>query len=171
MSDTLSVKSRFKKAGYEWIVLDNVEVNGEKGVFAIMTSTWNGKEYPFDENCKNNYAKSTLRDKLLAELLPKLGEENLLPHTMDLISDDGDKAYGTLDDKVFILSCDEYRKYRECVPLIPEWSWTCTPWYINPDTGNGGVVRVIDAAGDLYGYVAYYAYGVLPACIFKSSNL
>lgn len=171
MSDTLSVKSRFEKAGYEWIVIDNVEVNGEKGVFAIMTSTWDGKEYPFDKNGENNYAKSTLRNKLLTELLPKLGEDNLLSHTMDLISDDGDKAYGTLDDKVFILSCDEYRKYRECVPLIPEWSWTCTPWYINPFTGGGSGVRGIGTAGYLGNSYAGNANGVLPACIFKSSNL
>lgn len=153
----------FKFKGFEWIVLDN---NVDGGVLAIMTSTWNGKEYWFDDDGCNNYAKSSLRRKLLNELLPALGEDNLIPHKVDLIADNGDDRYGTVTDKVFILSCDEYRKYRKNVPLLPEWMWTCTPWYIT-GSGYGYHVRGVSADGILGYDSAYGSGGVAPVCVFK----
>lgn len=128
----LSAGERFGFKGFEWIVLDN---NVDGGVLAIMASAWNNEEYSFDDDGCNNYAKSSLRRKLLNELLPVLGEDNLIPHEVDMVADNGDDRYGTVTDRVFILSCDEYRKYRKHVPLLPEWMWTCTPWYIS-DAGN-----------------------------------
>ena len=107
---TIPDGSHFYFKRFEWIVLDN---NVEGGVLAIMASSWNGDEYCFDEDCCNNYAESSLRRKLLSELLPVLGEDNFIPHEVDLVADNGDDRYGTVKDKVFILSCDEYRKYRK----------------------------------------------------------
>lgn len=162
-------------AGMEWIVLDpNYSENSEEGVFAILASTWNSKKYPFDEDNSNNYASSTLREKLKNELLPILGEENLIAHKVDLIADNGDPAYGTVTDYVFILSCDEYRKYHDHVPLIEEFMWTCTPWYINhdSDTAYGDYPCTVYTTGGVGScYYAGNALGVLPACILKSSNL
>ena len=163
----LSAGERFSYKGFEWICLDHV---GD-GVLAIMASAWNGEEYPFDKDGNNNYATSSLRRKLLNELLPVLGEDNLLPHVVDLVADNGDDRYGTVTDKVFILSCDEYRKYRKHVPLLPEWMWTCTPWYIT-DEGHGSGVRSVDTTGYLGShYGASGGAGVAPACIFSSKNL
>ena len=116
----LSAGERFGFKGFEWIVLDN---NVDGGVLAIMASAWNNEEYSFDDDGCNNYAKSSLRRKLLNELLPVLGEDNLIPHEVDMVADNGDDRYGTVTDRVFILSCDEYRKYRKHVPLLPEWVW------------------------------------------------
>lgn len=165
----LSAGERFGFKGFEWIVLDN---NVDGGVLAIMTSAWNNEEYSFDDDDDgyNNYAKSSLRRKLLNELLPVLGEDNLIPHEVDMVADNGDDRYGTVTDRVFILSCDEYRKYRKHVPLLPEWMWTCTPWYIS-DTGNGGYVRYVNADGYLSSGIARYSSGVAPACVFNPKNL
>lgn len=161
---------RFTWQGYEWIVLDPaVETPEGNGVLAIMAEVYKGKEMCFDIEGYNNYAKSSLRKMLNAMLLPELGEDNLLPHVVDLIADNGDKRYGTVTDKVFILSCDEYRKYREYVPLFDEWMWTCTPWYIN-DAGNGHAVRYVNTTGGLYShYFAGSSNGVAPACVIASS--
>lgn len=68
----LSAGERFGFKGFEWIVLDN---NVDGGVLAIMASAWNNEEYSFDDDGCNNYAKSSLRRKLLNELLPVLGED------------------------------------------------------------------------------------------------
>ena len=163
----LSAGERFGFKGFEWIVLDN---NVDGGVLAIMASAWNNEEYSFDDNGCNNYAKSSLRRKLLNELLPVLGEDNLIPHEVDMVADNGDDRYGTVTDRVFILSCDEYRKYRKHVPLLPEWMWTCTPWYIS-STGNGYGVRCVNRDGGLYYDGANYGYGVAPACVFNPKNL
>ena len=163
----LSAGERFIFKGFEWITLDN---NVDGGVLAIMASSWNEEEYRFDEDCCNNYAKSSLRRKLLNELLPVLGEDNLIPHEVNLVADNGDDRYGTVTDRVFILSCDEYRKYRKNVPLLPEWMWTCTPWYI-PNSGNGSNVRYVNTDGFLGGNNAYSTNGVAPACVFNPAYL
>lgn len=163
----LSPGERFEFKGFDWIVLDN---NVDGGVLAIMSSTWNNERYSFDDDGCNNYAKSSLRRKLLNELIPVLGEDNLIPHEVDLVADNGDDRYGTVTDRVFILSCDEYRKYRKHVPLLPEWMWTCTPWYITK-SGNGDSVRGVDADGYLGGNFASDSDGVAPACVFNPKNL
>lgn len=163
----LSPGECFEFKGFEWIVLDN---NVDGGVLAIMSSTWNNERYSFDDDGCNNYAKSSLRRKLLNELIPVLGEDNLIPHEVDLVADNGDDRYGTVTDKVFILSCDEYRKYRKNVPLLPEWMWTCTPWYIT-NTGGGHYVRRVGTDGFLDNSGAHYSGGVAPACVFNPKNL
>ena len=162
----LSPGERFDFKGFEWIVLDN---NVDGGVLAIMASAWNNEEYSFDDGGYNNYAKSSLRRKLLNELLPVLGEDNLIPHEIDLVADNGDDRYGTVTDKVFILSCDEYRKYRKNVPLLPKCMWTCTPWYITY-SGIGNHVRYVNAGGFLHN-CSVCGYGVAPACVFNPKNL
>lgn len=164
---TLPDGSHFNFKGFEWITLDN---NVDGGVLAIMASSWNGEEYRFDEDYCDNYAKSSLRRKLLNELLPVLGEDNLIPHEVNLVADNGDDRYGTVTDRVFILSCDEYRKYRKNVPLLPEWMWTCTPWYIK-DSGNGSGVRLVSTDGILYNGNAHNTYGVAPACVFNPEKV
>lgn len=163
----LSAGERFDFKGFEWIVLDN---NVDGGVLAIMASAWNNEEYSFDDDGCNNYAKSSLRRKLLNELLLVLGENNLIPHEVDLVADNGDDRYGTVIDRVFILSCDEYRKYRKHVPLLPEWIWTCTPWHIL-DTGSSYYVRGVSSTGSLYDNCANFSSGVAPACVFNPKNL
>lgn len=169
--NVLSAGERFSFKGFDWICLDPNAEDGD-GVLAIMADVWNGKEYPFDKDGCNNYAKSSLRKALLKDLLPVLGEENLLPHTVDLVADNGDDAYGVVMDKVFILSCDEYRKYRKHVPLFEEWMWTCTPWWIDPNSGNGSSVRSVIPTGGVSNYLgAYISSGVAPACVFSSKNL
>lgn len=164
---TIPDGSHFYFKRFEWIVLDN---NVEGGVLAIMASSWNGDEYCFDEDCCNNYAESSLRRKLLSELLPVLGEDNFIPHEVDLVADNGDDRYGTVKNKVFILSCDEYRKYRKNVPLLPEWMWTCTPRYIT-DTGSSRDVRHVYTGGSLDYDIADSTYGVAPACVFNPEKV
>ena len=164
---TLIPGMHFTFKNFEWIVLDN---NVEGGVLAIMASAWNNEEYRFDDDGRNNYAKSSLRRKLLNELLPVLGEDNLIPHEVDMVADNGDDRYGTVMDRLFILSCDEYRKYRNNVPLIPEWMWTCTPWHI-PGDGSGGNVRFVSSAGGLYRGSANHSYGVAPVCVLNPQKL
>lgn len=159
--------THFMFKSYEWIVLDN---NVDGGVLAIMTSAWNNGGYSFDNDGCNNYAKSSLRRKLLNELLPVLGEDNLIPHEVDLVADNGDDHYGTVTDRVFIITCDEYRKYHKHVPLLPEWVWTCTPWYIK-DTGHGYYVRYVHTDGVLSYGSANCSGGVAPACVFNPDKL
>ena len=164
---TLPDGSHFNFKGFEWIVLDN---NVEGGVMAIMAHAWNKERYRFDEDCCNNYAESSLCRKLLNELIPVLGEDNLIPHEVDLAADNGDSRYGRVSDEVFILSCDEYRKYRKNVPLIREWMWTCTPWDVSATTYLNSV-RSVSEVGYLYFEEADVENGILPACVFNPGKV
>lgn len=163
----LTPGTHFMFKDYEWIVLDN---NVDGGVMAIMTSIWGNARYRFSIDGSNNYKNSSLRKKLLNELLPVLCESNLISHEVNLIADNGDTRYGSVNDKVFVLSCDEYRKYRNYIPLSREQMWTCTPWSIwTNDYGN--YVRYVDAKGLLYHYSGGAANGIIPACVFNPEKL
>lgn len=164
---TLSDGSHFNFKGFEWIALDN---NVDGGVLAIMASAWNGKTYCFDGKGYNNYLKSNLREKLRDELLPVLGKDNLIPHEVSLVADNGDDLYCRIYGRVFILSCDEYREHRKNVPLLQERMWTCTPSYISDDE-DYSYVRIIDSKGKLYDATTKAFAGVLPACVFNPEKV
>ena len=132
------------------------------GILCITAKVW--KELPFDKNRCNDYTKSSLRKELQQKFLPLLDEADLLPYEMDLTADNGDTAYGKCTDKVGLISCDLYRKYRNFIPLFDEWMWTCTAWHCISGTANG--VRSVHTSGALYYLTASLANGVVPACIF-----
>lgn len=165
----LHAGDHFNFKGLEWVVLDP---DKEGGVLAITADIWK-RDVPFSqeyfEGC-NNWRASTIRDDLNC-LMHKIGADNLLPHTVDLVADNGDKLYGTMDEMVFLLTCDEYRKYRDVMPRYDIWIWTCTPW-ITTNTGNAYGVRGVYSDGSLNTSNASYGTGgVAPACIFNPRNL
>lgn len=165
----LHAGDHFNFKGLEWVVLDP---DKEGGVLAITADLW-AEDVPFSqeyfEGC-NDWHKSTIREKVRG-LMHKIGVDNLLPHIVDLVADNGDKLYGTMEEMVFLLTCDEYRKYRDVIPKYRRWIWTCTPW-ITTNTGGASIVRCVYSDGSLNNGSAGYGYGgVAPACIFNPRNL
>lgn len=159
------IGKRFSFKGFEWVALDFTE---DGGVLAVMSKKW--KDMPFDERKEhafNNYFISSLHNTLREQLLPVLGKENLLQHYIDLVSDDGNKSYSGFYDKVFILSCDEYRKYRNLIPQADDFEWTCTPMYINPEIEINTFVRIRCNQGNFDNSYCKSVLGVRPACVFK----
>lgn len=101
-------------------------------------------------------------------------EKCLLSHTVDLVADNGDRAYGTVQDTVFILTCDEYRKYCDYIPHYDNWIWTATPWFCgdeNSDTDVAIHVRFVDTDGQLDINYACFSYAVAPACVLNPASL
>lgn len=146
--------------------IEFIRLGLEQGGVLCMTAKPIAEE-AFDPDGCNNWVKSRARKKLNTEFLSLLDENDLLPFESDLTADNGDTAYGKCVDKIGILSCDLYRKYRKIVPLFDEWMWTCTPWYCGtPSSGNADTVRSVHSDGTLYSYYALNAYGLAPACIF-----
>ena len=92
-----------------------------------------------------------------------------MKQTSDLIADNGDKAYGTCEDYITLLTCDQYRKYRDYVPHFEECMWTLTPWRC--DTGNAYYVRYVNPTGAINNGNAHYSYGLAPVCLFNSQAL
>ena len=162
-NDKLNIGEHFIYNGIEFICLDIIDGN----YLAMTAKPW--AEIPFDTNNHNDWRKSSLRRVLNTDFLELLDKKHLVMQTSDLIADNGDKAYGTSEDYVTILSCDQYRKYRDIVPLFEEWMWTLTPW--SCDTSSSTYVRFVYTTGIVNNYIAHYSYGVAPACLFSSQNL
>ena len=147
--------------------IEFIRLGLEQGGVLCMTAKPIAEE-AFDPNGCNNWAKSRARKKLNTEFLSLMDENDLLPFESDLTADNGDTAYGKCVDKIGILSCDLYRKYRKIVPLFDEWMWTCTPWHCGtPYSGNAYSVRLVSSDGTLGGSSAGTANGLAPACIFN----
>lgn len=176
---TLRPGEHFMFKGFEWVCLDPNHPDG--GVLAIMAKPWAnnmkfylGKENEDETGNWNNYRTSNVHKELLLNLGPALGRENLLMHKVDLVADNGDRSYGTVNDKVFLITCDEYRKYRNCIPHYDSWIWTATPWYCgdkDSDTGATGFVRGVTTEGQLNGSYADRSGAVAAACVLNPASL
>lgn len=162
-NEALNPGEHFIYNNIEFICLDIIDGN----YLAMTAKPW--QEMPFDTNNCNDWRKSSLRRVLNNDFLDLLDRKHLVKQTSDLIADNGDKAYGTCEDYVTILSCDQYRKYRDIVPLFEEWMWTLTPWTCNAGTATS--VRFVGTTGYVYYYGATSTLGVAPACVFSSKNL
>ena len=106
--------------------------NGEKGILCLAKDIL--FEKAFDEDNCNNWLKSSLRKYLNGEykneIESRIGEDALMPFSRDLTSDDGmtDYCKEPCVDSVSLISCDEYRTYREHISNKSDWWWTLTPW-------------------------------------------
>lgn len=131
---------------------------------------------PFDEGNSNNFPKGTLCKYLNGEFIKKLKANGadtsaLIPTTIDLTSDDGLKDYGETTQKIFLLSCDMYRKYRSVIPNLDNWWWLATA-YSTESNGYASYARTVYSDGSLNGSFAYGGFnGVRPAFYLKSSIL
>lgn len=156
--------------GLDCIVLD---VEQDKILVLAKESIGN---MPFDEGNSNNFPKGTLCKYLNGEFIKTLKANGadtsaLIPTTIDLTSDDGLKDYGETTQKIFLLTCDMYRKYRSVIPNLDDWWWLATA-YSTESNGYAGVARSVRSDGSLSNGSAYYGnIGVRPAFYLKSSIL
>lgn len=131
---------------------------------------------PFDEGNSNNFPKGTLCKYLNGEFIKKLKANGadtsaLIPTTIDLTSDDGLKDYGETTQKIFLLSCDMYRKYRSVIPNLDNWWWLATA-YSTESNGYADIARYVYSDGSSDYNAAYGGgSGVRPAFYLKSSIL
>lgn len=176
---TLRPGEHFMFKNYEWVCLDPNHPDG--GVLAIMATPW-AKDVKFCPSAKfadekgnwNNYRTSNVRGILDIMANAVFDKESLLLHTVDLVADNGDRAYGTVHDSVFILTCDEHRKYRDYIPHYDRLIWTATPWGCgdkDSDAGGSSIVRTVNAGGLLYNYGACNCGAVAPACVLNPKSL
>lgn len=153
-------------AGMEWMILKKTE----KGYFAVLNG-FDGKERTFDSD-SNNWIESDLRkelnDSFLKKITEELGEDAVVEFDRDLLSLDGQTEYGHCEDKISLLTVDEYRKYRKLLPNTNGWWWLITPWS-TPANGYISTLTVVSPSG-FFGKSSYgNGGGVRPVCIFSSS--
>lgn len=165
ISKKLGIGDTFELIGLTWKILDITD----KGYVCLADRMEESMQ--FDSNC-NNWQASELRNylntKFYGNLASVVGADNIIPFERDLWSLDGQKEYGTCEDKVSLISLDEYRKYRALIPNADYWWWTLTPDSTECN-GDSRFVRVVCSSGDFYLRDFSYGFGVRPFCIFSSS--
>lgn len=155
--------------------LDCIVLDVEKDKVLVLAKESIGN-MPFDENNSNNFPNGTLCKFLNGDFIEKLKKNGadvsaIIPTTIDLTSDDGLKDYGETTQKVFLLTCDMYRKYRYIIPNLDDWWWLATA-YSTESNGYAYSARFVYSDGSLFSHYAYNGYlGVRPAFYLKSSIL
>ena len=124
----------------------------------------------------NDWRKSKIREKLngkvYKELASIVGKDNIITMTRDLTAMDGSGSYGTCEDKISLLTFDEYRKYHEILGIeinYPDWWYLITPASMRKNYARG--VCYVNSSGVPFWGVCDYSVGVRPFCILKSSVL
>lgn len=150
----------------EYIVLGH-----EKGTTAIVTKKPT-KTMAFGQD--GNYAKSDVRaycnGEFYEELGKAVGKHNIIPHTVNLVADDGSNKRASVTDFVSILTNDLYRRYRELLPWIGSSWWTATR-VTTLDKDYASDVCFVSSHGFLDWNCCVYSFGVRPYCILNSSVL
>lgn len=155
--------------------LDCIVLDVEQDKILVLAKESIG-DMPFDEGNSNNFPKGTLCKYLNDEFIKKLKANGadtsaIVPTTINLTSDDGLKDYGETTQKIFLLTCDMYRKYRSVIPNLDDWWWLATA-YSTESNGYAYYARYVLSGGSLDGSTAYGGdYGVRPAFYLKSSIL
>ena len=165
---------RFTFGGVEFVKLDGAE----DWCFALTADVVQ-KNVPCEhEDAEredhNNYVGSHI-GKFLGEWLEcnEDLDEVALPYDIDLTTMDGMKDYGTPTVRVGLLTIDEYRKYREHIPLASDWWWLATGWTTaSSPVSNAISAYNVNTGGALRsGDVCYAGFAARPALYLKSSIL
>lgn len=155
--------------------LDCIVLDVEQDKILVLAKESIG-DMPFDEGNSNNFPKGTLCKYLNDEFIKKLKANGadtsaIVPTTINLTSDDGLKDYGETTQKIFLLTCDMYRKYRSVIPNLDDWWWLATA-YSTESNGYAHFARLVSSDGGLISGGAYIGHrGVRPAFYLKSSIL
>lgn len=155
----------FKIGDYEFVVLEQLG-----GTSSVILKDLLHEEKKFGSN--NNYQDSDV-DKICeefgSEIANKIGETNLVPHMVDLTSDDGLKDYGEIKRKMSLLTTELYRRYVEILDKhkIDKWWWLATA-YSTPTHEEVDWVKCVSPGGDFGSFNFINIYGVRPFCILNS---
>lgn len=160
-------KQEFTMGGIAWTVIQT----GANWVKCITSECV--EERAFDAKNRNDFAASDIRAYLNGEFLRRLikagaPEEMFEYFHINLTADDGLKNYGFDRVRIALITCEEYRLFREHIPALPnDWWWTATP-----SSPINSFVRFVISNGSLSSNDAYGDYfGVRPLCVLKSEIL
>lgn len=123
-----------------------------------------------DGNYINSDVRKYCRGEFYEELCDAVGKNNIIPHTVNLVSDDGSHKGALIKDNVSILTCDLYRRYRELLPVVGSSCWTATR-VTTLDKDYACSVCVINSDGVLSWSGCDCSLDVCPFCILNSSVL
>lgn len=158
--DTVTIGER------EYIVLGH----GEETTTIIAKKPTKSMTFGKDGDYTKSDVRTYCNGEFYKEFCKAVGKHNIIPHTVNLVSDDGSNKGATVKDNVSILTCDLYRRYREFLPTIGSSCWTATR-VTTLDKDYARNVCFVSSYGLLYWDVCGFSRGVRPFCILNSSVL
>ena len=166
LPEGLGIGDTFELADTTWKILDITSA----GYICLADSIEDMKFDSDSNNWENSGLRSYLNGEFFEKMTAEIGLENIVPFERNLLSLDGQTEYGKCEDKVSLLTVDEYRKYRSLIPNTKDyWWWLVSPWS-TPCNDYKRAVAVVSSAGDVNGSnVCSGSGGVRPVCIFSSS--
>lgn len=161
---SLEIGDTFELAGLTWKMLDRTD----KGIVCLAERIKDSFDFGTNNDWKESSIRKYLNKEFYEKLVDEIGEDHVVTFERVLTSLDGQKEYGSCEDKVSIISLDEYRKYRELIPNEKYWWWTLTPdsTKCNNDTS---WVCIVSPVGYIVNYNFSISIGVRPFCILKSN--
>lgn len=164
ISKKLGVGDTFKLAGLEWKILDITE----QGYKCIAEKLQDNMTFGANNDWKESKIRKYLNEEFFEKLAKAVGRDNIIPFERNLLSLDGQTEYGTCEDKVSIISLDEYRQYRALLPNEKYYWWTITPDSTKCNNESSWI-RVVCPPGDISNNSCDFNFGVRPFCIFSSA--
>lgn len=165
---TLKPGDTFKVAGYEWIVLNQFKY--PQTCFCIMKDFLDNTK-PFDKYC-NNWKSSSLRQDLksIGYKIEDNSHDVLQYMERDLMALDGTMAGEISNDKVSLLTLDEYRLYREYLEY-PKTNNKLAEWALLTPTTNcetDGICGVRTDGSIVPSCTCSGYFNIRPVCTFIS---
>ncbi len=131
----------FEYHGRKWATLDAVP----GGVFCVAHDDFEAEgaeEFQFSKDGSPDWRTSYIRRLLNDMYLHRIADpDDLIKQTIDLTADDGTREFGTCEDYISLLSCEQYRKYRH---LLTDFAWE---WLITPKSASASAVCYVNYNG------------------------
>ena len=161
----LGIGDTFEVADAKWKILDITSAG-----YICLADSIEERQFDSDSsNWENSDLRGYLNEKFFEKVATEIGAKNIIPFERDLLSLDGQTEYGKCEDKVSLLTVDEYRKYRSLIPNTENyWWWLISPWS-TPCNDYKRAVAVVSSSGYFGNCSCSSDYGVRPVCIFSSS--
>lgn len=163
-SKFLTIGETFELAGVNWKIIDITT----DGYVCLSDSIGEMKFSSENNDWRTSNLRKYLNEEFLKKIESEIGAGNLIEFERNLLSLDGQTEYGTCDDKVSLLTVDEYRKYRKLIPNTGDWFWLISPWS-TPCNNFKNSVAVVAPSGNICSNDCDYGNCVRPFCIFSSA--
>lgn len=165
LPEGLGIGDTFKLVDTTWKILDITSAG-----YICLADSIEERQFDSDSsNWENSNLRNYLNEEFLEKIVAEIGLENIVPFERNLLSLDGQTEYGKCEDKVSLLTVDEYRKYRSLIPNTKDyWWWLVSPWS-TPCNDYDMSVTVVSSAGGISHDFCNFNLGVRPVCIFSSS--
>ncbi len=162
----VNVGDTFKLGKYEFIVLKHID-----GITHVLLKGLLCKSAFGEGDCdfKKSLVKPILED-FTDKIASIVGLDNIIPHLVDLTSNDGLTDYGTVTERMSLLTTD---KAREHVHILDKYKLDAYWWLVTPLSTPTHNYSKFVCCGSPHGIIYYDLYsnddnGVRPFCILNS---